>query len=68
MSRVPPEIFKAYDVRGVVGKTLTPEIAELIGRAVGSRARALDQTTVCIGRDGRLSGPSLCAGLARGLQ
>jgi phosphomannomutase/phosphoglucomutase len=68
MPRVPPEIFKAYDVRGVVGKTLTPEIAELIGRAVGSRARALDQTTVCIGRDGRLSGPSLCAGLARGLQ
>jgi phosphomannomutase/phosphoglucomutase len=68
MSRVPPQIFKAYDVRGVVGKTLTPEIAELIGRAVGSRARALEQTTVCIGRDGRLSGPSLCAGLARGLQ
>jgi phosphomannomutase/phosphoglucomutase len=68
MPRVPPEIFKAYDVRGVVGKTLTPAIAELIGRAVGSQARTLDQTRVCIGRDGRLSGPSLCAGLARGLQ
>ena len=68
MARVPPEIFKAYDVRGVVGRTLTPEIAELIGRAVGSQARTLDQTRVCIGRDGRLSGPSLCAGLARGLQ
>jgi len=68
MSRVPPEIFKAYDIRGVVGRTLTPDIAQLIGRAVGSQARELGQATVCIGRDGRLSGPSLSAGLARGLQ
>ncbi|HEU5284319.1 MAG TPA: phosphomannomutase/phosphoglucomutase [Burkholderiales bacterium] len=68
MSRVPPEIFKAYDIRGVVGRTLTPEIAELVGRALGSQARALNQARVCIGRDGRLSGPALCAGLARGLQ
>ena len=44
MSHVPPEIFKAYDIRGIVGKTLTPDIAELIGRAIGSQARALDQT------------------------
>ena len=68
MPSVPAEIFKAYDIRGIVGKTLTPQIAELIGRAIGSQARALNQTAVCIGRDGRLSGPALAQGLARGLQ
>jgi phosphomannomutase/phosphoglucomutase len=68
MPAVPAEIFKAYDIRGIVGRTLTPEIAELVGRAVGSRARALGQKAVCIGRDGRLSGPALAQGLARGLQ
>ena len=65
---LPAEIFKAYDIRGIVGKTLTPEIAEQIGRAIGTRARALEQKAVCIGRDGRLSGPALSAALARGLQ
>jgi phosphomannomutase/phosphoglucomutase len=65
---LPAEIFKAYDIRGIVGKTLTPEIAQQIGRAVGTRARDLEQKTVCVGRDGRLSGPALCAALARGLQ
>jgi phosphomannomutase/phosphoglucomutase len=62
------EIFKAYDIRGIVGKTLTAEIAEQVGRAIGTRARALEQKAVCIGRDGRLSGPALSAALARGLQ
>jgi len=65
---LPAEIFKAYDIRGVVGKTLTPELAERIGTAIGTRARALEQKAVCIGRDGRLSGPALSAALARGLQ
>jgi phosphomannomutase/phosphoglucomutase len=68
MPTVPAEIFKAYDIRGIVGRTLTPEITESIGRALGSRARSLDQKAVCIGRDGRLSGPELSAALARGLQ
>jgi phosphomannomutase/phosphoglucomutase len=68
MPSVPAEIFKAYDIRGIVGKTLTPEIAELVGRAIGTRARTLEQKAVCIGRDGRLSGPALSAALARGLQ
>jgi phosphomannomutase/phosphoglucomutase len=68
MPSVPAEIFKAYDIRGIVGKTLTPEVAELIGRAIGTQARALNQRAVCIGRDGRLSGPALAEGLARGLQ
>ena len=68
MSSIPSEIFKAYDIRGVVGKTLTPAVAESIGRAIGSQARDLGQARICIGRDGRLSGPSLAQALARGLQ
>ncbi len=68
MPSIPSEIFKAYDIRGVVGKTLTPEITEAIGCAIGSQARELGQAKVCIGRDGRLSGPSLAQALARGLQ
>jgi phosphomannomutase/phosphoglucomutase len=68
MPAVPPEIFKAYDIRGIVGKTLTPQVAELVGRALGSQARACGQGAVCIGRDGRLSGPELSQALARGLQ
>ena len=68
MAQVPAEIFKAYDIRGIVGKTLTVEVTELIGRAIGSQARALGQAQVCIGRDGRLSGPELSQALARGLQ
>jgi len=68
MSSVPPEIFKAYDIRGIVGKTLTPEVCELIGRAIGAEARARNLTRMAIGRDGRLSGPELAQALARGLQ
>jgi len=68
MSAVPAEIFKAYDIRGIVGRTLTPEIVTLIGQALGSVARARAQTAVAIGRDGRLSGPELSAALALGLR
>ncbi len=66
--KVPPESFKAYDVRGVVGRTLTPDIVTAIGQAVGSEAIARGRRTVAIGRDGRHSGPELAAALARGLQ
>ena len=66
---LPAEIFKAYDIRGIVGKTLTPEIAERIGaRHRHPRLARCEQKAVCIGRDGRLSGPALSAALARGLQ
>ena len=64
----PQEIFKAYDIRGIVGKTLTPEIVEGIGHALGSEAAARQQKAIVIGRDGRLSGPELAAALARGIQ
>ncbi len=68
MKDIPQEIFKAYDIRGIVGKTLTAPIAEAIGRSIGSEARARGQAAVAIGRDGRHSGPELAAALARGLQ
>ncbi|MPS48582.1 phosphomannomutase/phosphoglucomutase [Methylobacillus sp.] len=64
----PKEIFKAYDIRGIVGKTLTPEIVESIGHAIGSEAALRDQKTICIGYDGRLSGPELAAALSRGIR
>jgi phosphomannomutase/phosphoglucomutase len=63
----PSEIFKAYDIRGIVGKTLTPEIVERIGRAIGSEAQSRQHPRVVVGRDGRLSGPDLVAALGRGL-
>ena len=60
-------IFKAYDIRGVVGKTLDEALAEHLGRAFGTEALRLGEKAVAVGRDGRLSGPSLVAALARGL-
>ncbi|MDO9190773.1 MAG: phosphomannomutase/phosphoglucomutase, partial [Sulfurimicrobium sp.] len=68
MTKLPAEIFKAYDIRGIVGKSLTPEIVEAIGHAIGSEAIARQQSEIVIGRDGRLSGPELAAALARGIQ
>ncbi len=68
MNAIPHEIFKAYDIRGIVGKTITAENVEKIGHAIGSEARARNLTTVAIGRDGRLSGKELSQALARGIQ
>ncbi len=68
MQSLPKEIFKAYDIRGIVGKSLTPEIIEAIGHAIGSEAVARGQHTIVIGRDGRLSGVEFTAALARGIQ
>jgi phosphomannomutase/phosphoglucomutase len=64
---VPAEIFRTYDIRGIVGKTLTPAIVRDIGRALGSMARERGAPTFAIGRDGRLSGPELAGALADGL-
>jgi phosphomannomutase/phosphoglucomutase len=65
--RMPASIFRAYDIRGVVGETLTPEIAYWIGRAIGSQSLAKGEENVCVGRDGRLSGPQLAEQLIQGL-
>jgi phosphomannomutase/phosphoglucomutase len=64
---IAPEIFKAYDIRGIVDKTLTEEGAELIGRALATTAAHKGVRKFVIGRDGRLSGPKLSAALARGM-
>ena len=68
MTGLPQEIFKAYDIRGIVGKTLTPPLVIAIGRAIGSEGRARGVREIAIGRDGRLSGPDLAAALAEGIQ
>ena len=64
---VAAEIFKAYDIRGIVDQTLTVDTARLIGRALGSEARTLGVTGIAVGRDGRLSGPLLAGALAEGI-
>ena len=63
-----PGIFRAYDVRGVLGKTLDAAVARGIGHAIGSEARARGLLEVVVGRDGRLSGPELSAALIQGLR
>ena len=65
---LPTEIFKAYDIRGIVGRTLTPAIVQSIGRALGSLARERKRQTIAVGRDGRLSGPELLAALSDGIR
>ena len=62
-----PEIFKAYDIRGIVGGSLTPETARQIGRAIGSEALASKQNKIAVARDGRLSGPELVGALSQGI-
>ena len=62
-----PSIFKAYDIRGVIDKTLDPSIAYLIGQSFGSAMRDIGENTCVVGRDGRLSGPALMQGLTEGL-
>jgi phosphomannomutase len=65
--QVNASIFKAYDIRGVVGQTIDESFAEHLGRAFGSEAVAAGEKAVAVGRDGRVSGPGLVAALMRGL-
>jgi phosphomannomutase/phosphoglucomutase len=61
-------IFRAYDIRGIVGETLTPAVARLLGRAIGSEGRDRGVKEIVVGRDGRLSGPDMVRGLVDGLR
>lgn len=61
-------IFREYDIRGVVGRDLTPEIAETIGRAYATLGKARGVSTVTVGRDGRLTSSDLRDHLIRGLR
>lgn len=65
--QVPASVFKAYDIRGIVGQTIDETFAEHLGRAFGSEAVAAGERAVAVGRDGRLSGPGLAGALMRGL-
>ncbi|MBK1614026.1 phosphomannomutase/phosphoglucomutase [Rubrivivax gelatinosus] len=65
--QVHSSVFKAYDIRGVVGSTIDEHFAEHLGRAFGSEAIAAGERAVAVGRDGRVSGPGLAAALVRGL-
>ncbi len=60
-------IFKANDIRGVAGETLTKEVVFNIGRAIGSEAKEQQVSTIVIGRDARISSPELAESLAKGI-
>lgn len=60
-------IFRAYDIRGIVGETITPEVATQIGLAFGSEAQAKGVSSVCVGFDGRISSPMLAESLIAGI-
>ena len=64
---IPREIFKAYDIRGIVDKGLTEANVEKIGQAIGSEARQRQLPSIAVGRDGRLSGPALAQALINGI-
>jgi phosphomannomutase / phosphoglucomutase len=68
MSQVSQSIFKAYDIRGIVGKTVDRDVAKNIGQAFGSEIKKQGGDSVVIARDGRLSGPELSSALADGLR
>ncbi len=65
--RIDPTIFRAYDIRGIVGQTLTPDTVFVIGQALGSIVREGGGQQMTIARDGRLSGPALSRALADGI-
>jgi phosphomannomutase/phosphoglucomutase len=60
-------IFRAYDIRGVVGETLDAEVARQIGQVVGSMTMDQEAGPVIVARDGRDSGPDLVAGMIEGI-
>lgn len=62
-----PDIFRAYDIRGIVGETLSADAVQLIGQAIGSEAVERGIGALCIGYDGRHSSPELANALARGV-
>ncbi len=68
MTEIADSLFRAYDIRGIVGQALTEEAVHAIGRAVGSEAYARGQTRVIVARDGRLSSPDIAAALQSGLR
>jgi len=67
-AKVPASIFRAYDIRGLVGKELTPDLAQKIGQAIGNVMQEQSQQGIVVGRDGRLSSEELSDALIAGLR
>ncbi|WP_210398233.1 phosphomannomutase/phosphoglucomutase [Motiliproteus sediminis] len=67
-THLPTSIFRAYDIRGVVGDTLTVAVVYHIGLAIGTEAQQQGEDTIVVGADGRLSGPEMTAALTQGLR
>ena len=61
-----PTILRAYDIRGVIGQTLSVEDSRAIGRAFGTAIAGRGGRQVCVGFDGRLSSPDLEAAVVDG--
>jgi len=68
MPRIAHQIFKAYDIRGIAYKTLDVVAAFLIGRAIGTRAKARKVSRIVVGRDGRLSSLTLAEAVISGIR
>jgi len=64
---IPASIFRAYDIRGIVGETLTVDAVSWIGQAIGSEAYERGEQTIIVARDGRNSGPELIEALKAGI-
>jgi len=64
---IPAEIFRSYDIRGLVGEQITPELAQLIGQAVGSEAIDQGEQAIVVARDGRTHSEALTQALIRGI-
>lgn len=62
-----PDIFRAYDIRGVIDRTLDSGVAHSVGQAIGTLALEKDAGPVVVARDGRLSGPYLMEGMIEGI-
>ena len=66
--RLDPNIFRAYDIRGVVGESVTADVVRMIARGYGSQLVARGPATIVIGRDLRPSSEELGAAVAEGLR
>ena len=64
---IPAEVFRAYDIRGIAPDPLSPELVHAVGWSIAREARELGESTVAIGRDGRLTGPEFREALVAGL-
>ena len=62
-----PTILREYDIRGIVGETLTEADAYALGRTYAAKAHGEGARTIAVGRDGRTHSPMLEAELIRGL-